>query len=138
MNNTSTQTSPNRFSLFFAALLGLFLVVGCGGGGGGGGAKLTINAATIAEGDSGTAMMTFTVILSEDSDEVVTLDYATSDGTATAGTDYVAGTGTLTIPAGSLTGDISVSVNGDTDIEDDETLTLKVDNASGINLKKNS
>ena len=38
MNNTSTQTPPNRFSLFTAALFGLFLMVGlvsCGGGGGG-------------------------------------------------------------------------------------------------------
>ena len=42
------------------------------------------------EGDSGTKDMTFTITLSGASDTPVTVTYATADGTATAGSDYVA------------------------------------------------
>jgi len=43
----------------------------------------------------------------------VTVDYATSGGTATPGSDYTAVSGTLTIPAGQTSGSIAVSVTGD-------------------------
>jgi chitinase len=50
--------------------------------------------------------------------------YATSDGTATAGTDYVAVSGTLTIPAGATTATVDVTVDGDTLYEANETFSL--------------
>ena len=83
-----------------------------------------------AEGNSGTSNMVFTVTLSQAATAAVTVNYATSDVSATAGTDYVAGSGTVTIPAGSTKGTFNVVVNGDTTVETDETLTVTLSGAS--------
>ncbi len=56
--------------------------------------------------------------------------YATSNGTATAGTDYTATSGTLTIPAGSLYGFISVPVVRDAAIEGNETFSVTLSSPS--------
>ena len=61
----------------------------------------------------------------------VTVDYATSDGTATAGTDYDAVAGTLTFAAGEAAKSVTVHVTSDTAQEDDETLQLKLTNPTG-------
>jgi len=63
--------------------------------------------------------------------ESVTVDYATADGTATAGDDYEEASGTLTFAEGETTKTIEVTVNGDTDIEDDETFTVNLSNVTG-------
>ena len=52
-------------------------------------------------------------------------------GTATAGTDYTALTGTVTIPAGSLSAVIDVSVLDDALVEDSETVTVTLTGVSG-------
>src|SRR5207253_1281091 len=52
------------------------------------------------EGDSGVAPMTFTVSLSAPSEKAITVHYATSDGTATGGSDYVPGSGAVTFAPG--------------------------------------
>src|SRR6185295_9854371 len=54
---------------------------------------------------------------------------ATADGTATAGSDYVAQSGTLTFPAGTTTQTISVVVNGDGVVEGDETFVVTLSGA---------
>jgi hypothetical protein len=95
---------------------------------------ISISDASRAEGDAGTHAMTFTVTLSSPSGADVTVDYATSDGTATAGSDYVAKSGTLTIPAGDTTKNFSVSVKGDTAYEANETFTVTLSNQSGGTL----
>ena len=69
-----------------------------------------------------------------DSDVDATFDWATANGTATAGTDYVAGSGTLTIPAGSTTGTVNVVVNGDVAYEPNETLSLTLTNPTGATI----
>ncbi len=69
--------------------------------------------ASKTEGNTGTSLLTFAVSLAGDSDVDATLDWATASGTAAAGTDYVASSGTLTIPAGATTGTVNVVVNGD-------------------------
>src|SRR5206468_4295457 len=52
---------------------------------------LSINGATVSEGPVGTTTLaTFTISLSAASTQTITVDYATADGTATAGSDYVA------------------------------------------------
>ena len=61
----------------------------------------------------------------------VTVDYATSDGTATAGEDYDAVAGTLTFAAGEAAKSVAIQVTSDTAQEDDETLQLKLSNATG-------
>ena len=54
--------------------------------------------------------MPFTVTLSGPATSPVTVSYATADLSAHAGIDYVAATGTLTIPAGQTTGTINVTI----------------------------
>ena len=57
---------------------------------------LSINDVAVAEGDTGTTNATFTVTLSAASGFTVTVNYATADGTAAAGSDYQSTSGTLT------------------------------------------
>ncbi len=44
--------------------------------------------------------------------QAITVNYATSNGTAVAGTDYTATSGTLTIPAGATSGTVTVTLLG--------------------------
>ena len=85
---------------------------------------LSINNVTLAEGNSGTTAFNFTVTLSAASAPAVTVNFATSNGTATAGSDYVATSGTLTFAPGVLTQTITVNVNGDTTVEPDEAFLV--------------
>ena len=87
--------------------------------------------ASVTEGNSGTKNLTFTVSLTNASSSDVTVHYATSNGTATAPSDYVSDTGTLTIPAGQTSGDVQVVVKGETAFEPNETLTLTLSNLVG-------
>ena len=82
------------------------------------------------EGDSGTSTITFTVQLDKNADGPVTVDYATADGTATAGTDYVAASGSTTISPAQTSRTIDVTINGDLKFEADETLTLSITSVS--------
>src|SRR5438874_1923354 len=75
--------------------------------------NVTISDVQVIEGNTGTRPATFTVILSEPSNQTVTVNYATANGTATAGSDYQSASGTLTILAGQTSATISVLVNGD-------------------------
>ena len=84
---------------------------------------------TSASESAGT--MSFTVRLSVASTTPVTVDYATSNGTATAGEDYTADNGRLTFPANSTTSQtISVTIANDDIDEDNETFTVTLSNAS--------
>ena len=97
--------------------------------------NVTIGDATaVTEGNAGTTSMTFPVTLSvaPDTGETVTVGYDTANGTATAGADYVGVTnGTVTFNAGETTKDITVTVNGDTMDEDNETLSVTLDSFTG-------
>lgn len=101
-------------------------------------AALSISDAAIAEGDSGTTSLDFTVSLSQSSTSNVSVSYATSDTSALAGNDYTASSGTLTISAGSTSATISVDVIGDTDSESDETLTVTLSAATGATIADGS
>ena len=76
------------------------------------------------------AVLVFAVALSRAASSQLTIDYATSDGTATAGADYTATSGTLTINAGSSSGSIEVGIIDDEHNEGSETFTLTLSNAS--------
>ena len=67
--------------------------------------SILINDVTANEGSADT----FTVSLSNASYQSISVQYATSNGTAVAGTNYTAKSGTLTIPAGSTSGTVSVT-----------------------------
>ena len=87
---------------------------------------VSVNDVTVTEGDAGTTSATFTISLSTASGQAVTVAWATTAGTATAGTDYVAASGSRTIAAGSTTASVAITVNGDTLDEDDETFGISL------------
>lgn len=96
--------------------------------------QLSINDVSVTEGDSGSKNATFTVSLSAASTESITVDYGTGNGTATAGSDYTAESGTLTFAAGETSKTISVAVTGDTTVESDETFNVNLSNASNATI----
>jgi Ca2+-binding RTX toxin-like protein len=90
---------------------------------------VSINDVSIAEGDSGDKVLTFTVTRT-DTTGAFTIDYATHDGTATtADNDYAATSGTLTFAAGgAATQTVSVTIHGDTTVENNEAFTVGLSN----------
>jgi len=96
--------------------------------------SLSISDATVIEGNSGTQTATFTVTLSAASASTVTVNYATANGSATAGSDYAATSGTLTFAPGETTKTVSVTVNGDTLFESNETYFVNLSSPSNATL----
>ena len=94
----------------------------------------TVSIAGASGTEGADSSISFTVTLDEAADDAVTVDYATADGTATAGSDYTSTSGTLTFNAGTTSQTISVSIADDETDESDETFTLTLSNASGANL----
>lgn len=90
----------------------------------------SINDPSITEGNSGTTALQFTVTLSQPPGEVVTVDYATSDGTATAGNDYTAASGQLSFAPTETSKTFNVTVNGDYYDEANETFFVTLSNNS--------
>ena len=86
---------------------------------------------TVGEGDG---IGTFTVTLDQTSSGDITIEYSTSSGTATDGTDYTGTTGTLTIPAGQTTGVVTVPITDDSTDEVTETATITLGNPVGATL----
>jgi len=80
---------------------------------------------------------TLTVNLSTASDTPVTVQYATSDGSAVAGADYTAQSGTLTFNVGVTSQTISIPILDDSVVEGDETFTVQLSNAAGAGLGLN-
>jgi hypothetical protein len=98
------------------------------------GTILSVANASINEGNAGSSLLNFTVSLTAQNKEPVTVNFATSNGTATAGSDYVARTGTLTIPANTQSAQIGITINGDTEFEANETFTLTLTTPVGATL----
>jgi hypothetical protein len=94
---------------------------------------MNINDVTVDNGSSG-ATATFTVSLSQSSTSTVTVSYATSDGTAHAGTDYTAVSGTLTFSPGTTTRTIKVPIAADTTAKPNLTFDVNLSNTSGASL----
>ena len=98
----------------------------------GSGPLLSVMGAEATEGGDGA--LDFTVRLDREPRSEVTVDYATADGTATAGSDYTATSGTLTFAPGETAKTVQVPVADDTVSDDGETLTLRLSNASGAGI----
>jgi len=99
---------------------------------------ISINDVTVTEGNTGTVTANFSVTLSGASSQAVTVNYATANGTATAGSDYVAASGTKTFPANSTTPQtIAVTVNGDLINEPNETFFVNLSNATNATIADN-
>ncbi|HSP17211.1 MAG TPA: ELWxxDGT repeat protein [Thermoanaerobaculia bacterium] len=86
----------------------------------------TIDDARVLEGNTGTTQLHFKVTRSGDLSQASSVAFVTSDGTATAGADYVAANGTVVFAAGASEAFIDVTVNGDTQMEDDESLSVTI------------
>lgn len=100
--------------------------------------SLSIADVSVQEGNAGTRLMTFTVILSAAAAGPVTVAYSTADGTATSGSDYVAASGNLTFAAGETSKTLQVTVNGDTAAEGNEAFTVRLANAAGATIADGS
>jgi len=98
---------------------------------------LSIDDVAAAEGNAGTTTLGFTVSLSAVSGQTVTVGYATADGTATtADADYMAASGTLTFAPGATTQPVSVTVNGDTKNEANETFVVNLTGPANATIAK--
>jgi hypothetical protein len=89
---------------------------------------ITISNTSVTEGDAGTVNAQFSVTLTGVFAGTVTVDYTTNDVTANAGSDYAPNSGTLTFLSGDVSETITVIVNGDTDIEANETFNVQLSN----------
>ena len=85
-----------------------------------------INSVSQPEGNSGTTPLAFTVSLSGAYDLPVTVNYATADGSAAAGTDYAAASGTLVFAPGQTEKPVTVLANGNRAVSPDLCKTFSV------------
>lgn len=87
-----------------------------------------IDDVVVMEGDAGTTAAEFTVRLVTPGRELVTVQYSTTDGSATSGSDYLAASGSVTFEPGQTLKSITVEVNGDPVPEPDETFFVHLSN----------
>ncbi|TFH69801.1 hypothetical protein E3V39_15695, partial [Gammaproteobacteria bacterium LSUCC0112] len=92
---------------------------------------LAIDDVTVNEA-AGTA--TFTVTRSGATGAAATVDYATSNGTATAGSDYTAASGSVSFAAGETSKTITVNITNDDVFEGSENFNVTLSNASGASI----
>ena len=98
--------------------------------------SISISDVSKAEGDSGTTSLNFTVTLSANSGQAVTVDYTTADATAQAGVDYQSKSGSLFFNPNQNSLQISVLVNGDTQVEPNETFFVNLSNPANATISK--
>jgi hypothetical protein len=94
--------------------------------------EVSINSASLTEGDSGTQVMSFTVSLSVPATSPVSVDWATAAATsgniATPGADFVGASGTVNFAIGQQQQFVDVAIAGDTIVEADETFLVNLSN----------
>jgi hypothetical protein len=89
--------------------------------------------AQIMEGDQGTTRpLLFPISISAAADIPVSVNFATSDIRAMAGSDYVATSGVLTFAPGEVNKTIPVTINGDAQVELDEDFNLTISNPQPV------
>ena len=98
---------------------------------------ISIDDIAINERDSGSANATLTVSLSGQSSQTVTVNFATANGTATAGSDYQSNSGTVTFLPLETTRSINVTVNGDITFEPDEDFLVNLSNPVNATIDDN-
>lgn len=98
--------------------------------------NLSINNVSLSEGNTGNTIFEFSVSLSSPAPTGgVTFDIATANNTATEPSDYTSNSLTSqTIPAGSSSYSFTVLVNGDTDVEPNETFFVNITNVTGATV----
>ena len=96
--------------------------------------SISVRNFAVTEGNAGTVQGTFVVALSGPSSQTVSCSFATSNGTAIAGSDYIATSGALSFAPGELEKPVVVLVNGDTVDEQQETLFLDISNVQNATV----
>ena len=91
---------------------------------------ISITDVTVTEGNSGTVNATFQVKLSAPSSQPVSVTFNTANRTASAGTDYVGTSGTVTFDPGETTKTITVVVDGNNTLELDKTFVVNLTSAT--------
>lgn len=99
-----------------------------------GGPTLAISDASLVEGDSGTSLMAFTVTFTGSVPGGFSVQYATSDDTAAAGSDYLANSGSIVFDGVDESRALEITINGDLDVEDDETFTITLSNPTDVGI----
>lgn len=99
--------------------------------------SISVRDVVVAEGNSGTTQATLVVALSASSSQTVSFSFATSNGTATAGSDYTATSGTANFAPGEVEKPIVVLVTGDTTDEVQETFFLDISNVQNATVTSN-
>ncbi|MFN7500835.1 MAG: bluetail domain-containing putative surface protein, partial [Dolichospermum sp.] len=89
---------------------------------------------TVVEGLTTPQNASYTVTLSQASNQTVSLNYATANGTATAGLDYTATNGTLTFAPGATSQVINIPILNNSLNEADETFTLTLSSPTNASL----
>jgi hypothetical protein len=97
-------------------------------------AMFTIDDANIVEGNLGSQNAVVTVRLTEPHGNSVSVSYNTVDGTAVAGSDYTAVSGTLTFTKNEMSKSILVPIKGDRVVEFDEYFTVRLSNAKAAKI----
>jgi hypothetical protein len=97
---------------------------------------LTINDVGTTEGNDGTKTLDCTVTLTSSSAQTVTVNYATANGVARAGTDFVAQSGSLTFNPGVISKSISIVISGDTVVESDEAFYILLSGAANASISR--
>ena len=96
--------------------------------------SVSIEGVTLSERNSGTTGAKFTARLSAASGRTVTVNFATQDGTASAGSDYTALSGSLTFAPGQTSLTVAIGVRGDTLAESNETFEVTLSNSQNANI----
>ena len=99
--------------------------------------SISVRDAVVVEGNSGTTQATFVVALSGPSAQSVSFSFATANGTATAGSDYIASSGAAAFAPGEVEKPVVVLVNGDTVDEQQETFFLNISNVQNATIGSN-
>jgi hypothetical protein len=121
-NDGTTGANSSRWSTYWASVAGVPTVTLAPG-------------PSLSEGNAGNTAFQFTVNFSNPPPLPMTVNYQTSDGTATvADNDYQSATGTLAVPPGIPSGLITINVIGDTTVEPNETFTLTLTGATNATI----
>jgi hypothetical protein len=99
--------------------------------------ELSVNNISVTEGTGGSTQLTFTVIANPTPASPVSVNFATSNGTAIAGSDYTARSETLSFAAGQSLRFVSIPINPDAIVEGNETLTLTLSAPSNARIGNN-
>ena len=95
---------------------------------------VSLSDASIREGNAGLTSVSVPVTLSSASGKPITVDYSTADGTAQAGNDYLAKSGSISFAPGEIQKNIQLQIVGDTNVEPDEYFFVNLSNPSNVML----